>query len=72
MDYYIYLKTFYTPYEQVKHTFKSLEEVNSYLDSVSGYEVYQIIGYGKGQPTYTDMGYFDRPKSLVKTPKKLF
>lgn len=63
MIYYIYLRTFYTPYTKVEKKFHSLEEVNEYLDNITDYEVYMVVGYGKNQPTYTDMGYIDRPIS---------
>lgn len=73
MTYYVYLRTFYTPYEKVKDkNFYSLEEVHKYLDNVKDYEVYLIVGYEKDVPTYSDYGYIDRPKLLIKTPKKLF
>ena len=69
MIYYIYLRTAYIPYQKVKKEFRSIEEVNLYLDTVEDFTDYLVIGYGKDVPPYTSMGKIDRP--LVKTLSKI-
>lgn len=61
MTYYIYLRTEMTPYVKVEGSFKSLEEVNQYLDNVVDYSVYLVVGYDKDIPTYSNMGRIDKP-----------
>lgn len=70
MIYYLFLRTSMIPYQKVPYVFRSLEEINIYLDNVKDFDKYIIAGYEKGEPTYYDYGYIDNPKALVKTPHK--
>ena len=68
MIYRVYLRTFYTEWVKVHINFKSLDEVNDYLDKVTDFTDYIVMGYDKNKEPYTDYGKIDRPlvKKLVR------
>lgn len=66
MIYYVYLRTFYTLWEKKKEC-TTLEQVNNFLDNVTDYTDYMVMGYDENKEPYNDYGKIDKP--LVKRLK---